>query len=439
MFFIKEEKYHQRFDPSHVFIKFESIGGIRASKASIDNVVLKQNGDYNHLKLKESTFDGIPWNNGKSTAWSVFSSGSTLMNAQGTLRPYGDLSTHVDIYGDREGIWIKVPLKKGPLETLSLTFDFKYGQEVHDLRQFYTAQIGIGGLYDDHQSFKVLCQKIMAVVTIERPDVTWRTLKTSWEREDNTPPSSNPTKSTSSTPSWELFTGPTFSPSLLPKKGPSLVPTLSPSVNPTKTTSTIPSSNPSQGPTFSPSLLPSEHPSPTPTLYPSVNPTKTPSKIPSSNPSQGPTFSPSLLPSEHPSPTPTISPVLMGKIQSKRFGTQFCLGSKSGSQIHLINCNIEERSSWYLGPNGIISSVKNGTCLQLKNSYLSNASPLELATCSNYTNPNQQWMFLNSGEIKSAVDPSFCIDENTHKREVYMWGCDGTPDQYWTFNATSYD
>lgn len=66
-FYILEEEYDKRFnndEDQYVFIKFESIGDVRPSEASIDDFVLEVNDQPNNvLDAQASTFDKIAWNN----------------------------------------------------------------------------------------------------------------------------------------------------------------------------------------------------------------------------------------------------------------------------------------------------------------------------------------------------------------------------------------
>jgi len=179
-FYILEEKYKERFHVSHVFIKFESIGDVRPSEASIDDIVLKVNNKNNILEGEASTFDDIAWNRGLSPHWSIFSDATSFMTAYGTLRPYGKVSAFADIYGDREGIWIKLEVS-GPIEKLDLAFKLRYGRGSENLRRFYIAQVGIGGEFDDYKSFQVLCQAIVAATSIEEPgDTNWNVYNALW-------------------------------------------------------------------------------------------------------------------------------------------------------------------------------------------------------------------------------------------------------------------
>ena len=182
-FYILEDEYKERFiedEDQYVFIKFESIGDVRPSEASIDDIVLKVNDQSNILDAQASTLDGIAWNRGRSQHWSIFSNGTSFMTSYGTLRPYGTTSQYADIFGDREGIWTKVKVL-GSIEAINLTFKLRYGRGNDNLRRFYIAQVGIGGENDDYNSFKVMCQKVVASTTIEMPGYTgWHEHSATW-------------------------------------------------------------------------------------------------------------------------------------------------------------------------------------------------------------------------------------------------------------------
>lgn len=183
-FYILDDEYDNRFndiEDQYVFIKFESIGDVRPSEASIDDIVLEVNDLSNNiLDAQASTFDGISWNNGRSPHWSIFSEGTSFMTSYGTLRPSYTTSEHADIFGDREGIWTKVKVR-GSIEVLHLTFKLKYGRGNDNLRRFYIAQVGIGEEDDDYKSFKVMSQKIVAASTIEMPGYTgWHEHSATW-------------------------------------------------------------------------------------------------------------------------------------------------------------------------------------------------------------------------------------------------------------------
>ena len=183
-FYIMEEEWDHRFpaeSPQYVFVKIESVGDVGPTEASIDNVILEINGDEtNVLSEQASTFDNIAWNGGLSPDWSIFSDGSIFMRAYGTLRPWNSISSFADVYGDREGIWIKTETSE-IIHKLTLSVSLKFGRGYEDVGRFYEIQVGTGTADDDYHSFQVLGKVVTALTLSEPGNTYWKTFTADWE------------------------------------------------------------------------------------------------------------------------------------------------------------------------------------------------------------------------------------------------------------------
>ena len=105
----------------------------------------------------------------------------------------------------------------------------------------------------------------------------------------------------------------------------------------------------------------------------------------------------------------------------------------NGVKLVLGTCDSSSSQSWWLNDDGSISSsLDSNKCIGVEGSVYAHYTPIEIQDCDS-GNPAQQWNYLADGTIQSVGDPSYCFDGNGLNSVVYLWHCDGTSDQYWTY------
>jgi len=103
------------------------------------------------------------------------------------------MSDHADIYGDREGIWIKTTesYEANTIKALELSMSLRFGRGYNNTDRYYKMQAGVGVKEDDFSSFQVLAEVIVAPTitttsAIERGYTDdWRIYTAKWDIDDS--------------------------------------------------------------------------------------------------------------------------------------------------------------------------------------------------------------------------------------------------------------
>ena len=70
---------------------------------------------------------------------------------------------------------------------------------------------------------------------------------------------------------------------------------------------------------------------------------------------------------------------------------------------------------------GRLRNLDRGLCLDLRDGELRTGAPAELAECSSAA--SQQWSYQGSGRLRSAADPTLCLDSDADKGTVVLANC----------------
>merc|ERR1712038_1031548 len=157
----------------------------------------------------------------------------------------------------------------------------------------------------------------------------------------------------------------------------------------------------------------------------------------------GPTPTISPAPTDIASPTPTSMPTISAaptvpampyEIESTLGGCLDTASSSVGTDLTLQTCDSSDGQKWLKTANGnLLSGLDNSKCIGVQGNSYSNGVAIEVQDC--VSGSDQEWTFAADGTVKSVANPSYCWDSNGFNGVVYLWGCDGTSDQYWILNS----
>lgn len=138
-------------------------------------------------------------------------------------------------------------------------------------------------------------------------------------------------------------------------------------------------------------------------------------------------------PSSTPAPAPTVNPITAGSqapvviVGDGYGGGPICLTVNGTSVSGTQSCNNADNQKWLLNGNQIQSYYSKGNCLDLANN---NATVLP---CSDTTNPNRTFSYVNGGWRQLKVGTGSCLDHNNGLRQ---WACGNDTNFQYTFPRT---